>query len=364
MGRVIVVSALLLLLSACSLGGTDSKPKAKAAPPVTLVGASCEQALVALDAAAAKTTEPLAAKREEVSKLRKEFGPSLRRLKKAAGVLKDAAGPFQAFNKAHPETYLPQSLYNEWVALRDRYNAAFAAYKKRAAAARPYKRAYNQAVKEARDLWKDVGRSAETYGDKLEGCLGPTQQIIRSEKGRIARLEAFLSDISGDAAGRPVTLHCETASEWAVAEAGTHREGHLLGYVFRGARAVHLAPELCYTLHRLRFVGWEPDLSCITRSRDADVPLCAPRESELIRSAVTIAHEALHVAGEDNEKRAQCFGLQRAPLVAQQLGVPPSTGDQLAWYAWRFSEAPKSYDSPECRDGGKLDENPDSTSFP
>jgi hypothetical protein len=53
--------------------------------------------------------------------------------------------------------------------------------------------------------------------------------------------------------------------------------------------------------------------------------------SELIRSAVTLAHEAYHVGGELNEKRAQCFGLQGAAHVAQRLGIPPSLSDQIAW---------------------------------
>jgi hypothetical protein len=331
---------------------------------VPLVTASCDQDLDDLDGEAAVALEPVAAKQEEVAARRDDLQPSLSKVKSALARVKAAQTPLREFGKAHPETYLPQALYDQWVGLRDAYQNAYDRYRERVRRARPFERRLRAVAREARALWKEEARAVKAYDRKLEGCLGPPPTLARAEAGRTRQLEGFLSDVSGDVAGRPVTLHCETAAEWEATEAAAKVEGHLLGYVFENARAVHLAPSLCYALHRLRYMHPDPDLTCLARSRDAGQPLCPPRVSELIRSAVTLAHEAYHVGGELNEKRAQCFGLQGAAHVAQRLGIPPSLSDQIAWYAWRFSEAPKSYDSPECREGGKLDLDPDSTTFP
>jgi len=358
----LVIPALGLAVAAGCFGGEHAAPEPPS--PVALVTDACDKDLDDLDGETAAALEPVAAKEEEVAARREDLQPSLDKVKAALARVKAAAKPLREFGKAHPETYLPQALYDQWVGLRDAYQSAFDTYRERLRSARPFTRRLRATAREARALWKDEIQVVKSYDRTLEGCLGPRPLLARAEAGRIKQLEAFLSDVSADVAGRPVTLHCETASEWRATEDASKVEGHLLGYVFEGGRAVHLAPSLCYALHRLRYLHPHPDLSCLERSVDAKEPLCSPRASELIRSAVTLAHEAYHVGGELNEKRAQCWGLQGAAHVAQRLGIAPSVSDQMAWYAWKFSEAPKSYDSPECREGGKLDLDPDSPTFP
>jgi hypothetical protein len=359
MRRVIGVAAVLAL-SACSLGSHESKPKPP--PPAPLIALSCEQQLTKIDEQAAGALVPVEAKQQEIADRRHDLRPSLQSLRKAERVLKAAAARLKAFDAAHPGKYLAPSIYSYWRGLRDDYGAAYAAYKQRFKRFRPFQRDFNAVVKEGKALWKSIGRIDKSYEKKLHGCLGPRPLIARREANRIRQLQRRLEDIAADVSGRSVSVRCETARAWEIRD--TKFKGDLLGYVLAGGRTIHLAPSICYAFHRLRYLTPKPDLSCLNRSRSANVPLCSPRATEIIRVAVTLAHESQHVAGIASEKKAECFGLQKAALVARRLGVPPSVSDQLAWYGWHFSEAPRSYQSRQCRDGGKLDRDPSSTSFP
>jgi hypothetical protein len=359
--RTVVVVAAVLGLSACSLGSHESEPKPPR--PVPLIAVSCERALLEMDDDAVAALEPIEAKEQEVKDFRNELRGPLRELRSVERTLKAAAAELKAFLSAHPETYLPSSLYYHWRGLRDAYQSAYAAYRQRVKKFRPLQRDFKAVVREENTLWKAVRRITKSYDKKLQGCVGPSPEIARVETNRIRSLEKFVEDVAGDIARRALFVRCETAGAWAIRDADV-KHGDLLGYVLRGGRTIHLAPSICYTLHRLRYLKPKLDLSCLGHSRSVGAALCPPRAIEVVRAAVTVAHEAAHVAGEGSEKRAECFGLQTATLVAQRFGVPPSVSDQIAWYAWRFSEAPRSYQSPQCRDGRKLDLDPSSTSFP
>jgi hypothetical protein len=357
-----VLVLAVVAVTACSFGGEDRPPPPP--PAVPLVAASCERELVQLDEGVAVALGPVGEKYEEISSERKRMAGPLRKVRQALAAVKKAEGRLRAFNDAHPETYLPAPLYYQWSGLRDAYEAAFAAYKQRMKRFRPFQRELNALVKEGRALSKDARRAARAYEDELEGCLGPDPAIARAERDRIRRLEVFLADVGEEVADRSMIAHCANADAWEDVQREAKGKADLLGYVRIGTRVANLAPSICYALHRARYLAWEPDFGCISASRKADVPLCPPRINELIRAAATVAHEAQHVSGIVNEKRAECFGLQSAALVAQRLGVPPSVSDHVAWYAWHFSEAPKPYQSRECRNGGRLDLDPDSRSFP
>ena len=79
-----------------------------------------------------------------------------------------------------------------------------------------------------------------------------------------------------------------------------------------------------------------------------------------------LAHEAQHLRGIDNEAKADCYGLQQMTAVARGLGVGDEAARSLAEYAWLYIY-PRSrgeYRSADCRDGGELDLNPDSSIWP
>lgn len=97
----------------------------------------------------------------------------------------------------------------------------------------------------------------------------------------------------------------------------------------------------------------------------------------------TLAHEAVHLGGmvggtlrngvasghPDSEARADCYGMQWLPYVAQQLGAAPDDAQAIArYYATvtypRRQQQSPAYWSAECRDGGALDLRPDTNVWP
>jgi hypothetical protein len=79
-----------------------------------------------------------------------------------------------------------------------------------------------------------------------------------------------------------------------------------------------------------------------------------------------LAHESSHLAGVRDEAAADCYGLQRTAVAAQDLGADRAEAERLARIALveRTLTAPPDYRSPECRDGGALDLDPGSSVWP
>jgi hypothetical protein len=91
---------------------------------------------------------------------------------------------------------------------------------------------------------------------------------------------------------------------------------------------------------------------------------------------LTLAHEALHLGGlvgtrfsngvvagdPDSEAKANCFGMQWMPWIAEQLGASPDDAQAIASFYWDviYPEYKNStysrYWSAECRPGGSMDQ--------
>lgn len=86
------------------------------------------------------------------------------------------------------------------------------------------------------------------------------------------------------------------------------------------------------------------------------------------RSMVTLAHESIHLAHDQSEVNASCYGIQWVRYVAEQLGAAPDDARSIASYTWdEVYPAYKNvagYWSADCRDGGPLDLNPASNVWP
>ncbi|MBI4172386.1 MAG: hypothetical protein HY511_06470 [Actinobacteria bacterium] len=99
------------------------------------------------------------------------------------------------------------------------------------------------------------------------------------------------------------------------------------------------------------------------------------------QALLTLAHEAIHLSGvvggrlssgvlvgdQQAEAKAECYGLQWLPYVAEQFGAAADDARAIAAYAYdvvhpRFKGT--EYWSPECRDGGALDLRPSSSVWP
>ena len=99
---------------------------------------------------------------------------------------------------------------------------------------------------------------------------------------------------------------------------------------------------------------------------------------------LTLAHESIHLSGivggtlsnglqvgdPEAEAKADCYGMQWMPYVAEQLGDTADDAQAIATYFWDkiypLSKVTNpQYWSPDCRPGGALDLHlPGTTSWP
>lgn len=155
-----------------------------------------------------------------------------------------------------------------------------------------------------------------------------------------ARLEHRLAGAASTVAGRRVEVHCETLGQsWVSA----HSE---LGYVELGSDGKP-EPRTVIALQAC------DDLSAWLRSNRR-----APSRNQMIAVHV-LTHEAMHMAGEVDEARAECRSLQRDAQLARALGDSSEQARALARRYWReiYPQMPDGYRSGDCTPGGALDEH-------
>jgi len=164
-----------------------------------------------------------------------------------------------------------------------------------------------------------------------------------------------LAAVATELAGRPVGVHCPGFLGSLV---DTHGEPGRVGFGADGrpANYTDLAPSTCSALRHLDRV----DFTCIERDS------CTLREFKAGWAAHTLAHESFHLRGFEDEGIAECYALQNTAFVAERLGVPTKTAEELqAWlYKDGYPNEPEDYQSSNCYDGGPLDLRPQSAVFP
>jgi hypothetical protein len=155
---------------------------------------------------------------------------------------------------------------------------------------------------------------------------------------------ALFSDEASRLAEKPVRIRCDESGEFVGAVQ------HADGVAVVGGDLAYLTPERCLDLYRLAF--------------DGEV-----RGSQTGRSLAVLAHEIWHLRGVDNEGITECYGLQSGVELGRRLGLSEDTArqlmrQQLAENAGR-SGATAEYRVPaDCRDGGRLDLDAESSRFP
>lgn len=122
---------------------------------------------------------------------------------------------------------------------------------------------------------------------------------------------------------------------------GLFRLNSSTGYVYRDKPVAYMEPEHCDNL-----AEYQRDPSQYNANKH-------------LWSLHVLTHEAMHIAGEFNEKKTDCMAFQRNHLMAQHLGASPTLAAQHARYLHRtrkgFSGHPHYY-SNQCEPGLKLDE--------
>jgi hypothetical protein len=159
--------------------------------------------------------------------------------------------------------------------------------------------------------------------------------------------EAAVARFSKEASqivGRPVEIRCDERGEFvgAVQDAD--------GVAVLGGRLAYLTPARCYDLYRLE--------------HDGHVSF-----SQTGRALAVLAHESWHLRGERNEGITECLAFQSGVGLGRRLGLDESTArrmmrQQLAENAQRAGGDAEYLVPSECRDGGELDLDPNTSDFP
>ena len=162
--------------------------------------------------------------------------------------------------------------------------------------------------------------------------------------GAQAEAVARFSDEASRIADKPVEVRCDEARDYVGAVQ------HADGVATLGGSLAIVTPEICHDLYRLAF--------------DGDV-----NGSRTGRAIAVLAHEAWHLRGEGVESTTECYALQSGVELGRRLGL--SEGDarrlmrqQLTENALRGAESLAYRLTSECRDGGRLDLDRTSDSFP
>jgi hypothetical protein len=198
-------------------------------------------------------------------------------------------------------------------------------------------------------LWPPVRRLLTGLG--VIGALALVLWIAETRTGwdaldadTRALAAARFSEEASRVAAKPVSIRCDEARD----HVGVVQ--HADGVAAVGGDVAYLTPERCLDLYRLAFEG-------------------EVRSSQTARSLAVLAHEAWHLRGVRDEGTTECYALQAAVDVGRRLGLSDGTArqlmrQQLAENALRRRGNLEYLVPAECRDGGRLDLDPESTRFP
>jgi hypothetical protein len=128
--------------------------------------------------------------------------------------------------------------------------------------------------------------------------------------------------------------------------------GYLLGLTHIYSATIHLHPYVC---------EWLTALVDGKRFESGDDAVQAAQ------ALVALAHEGGHLSSAGtNEALVECRAMQRADEVAARLGIDQDYGQQLSEIYWdkAYPLLDPNYRSPECRDGGTMDLDPDDSAWP
>jgi hypothetical protein len=164
-----------------------------------------------------------------------------------------------------------------------------------------------------------------------------------------------LGAIASDLAGRSVGVRCPS---FLASLVDTRPEAGRVRFDASGRPANHtdLSPQNCKALRHLAAI----DFTCIEWGG------CGFKEFNAGWAAHTLAHEAFHLRGFQDEGVTECYALQNTAFVAERLGVPTQQAQDLqAWlYKRGYPNEPTEYRSPQCYNGGPLDLRPQQARFP
>jgi hypothetical protein len=204
-------------------------------------------------------------------------------------------------------------------------------------------------VEVGRSVWVPIRRFL--VGLAVIGALALLFWLVESRTGwdslsvetRTEAQDRF-SEEASLIAGKEVRIRCDESGQYVGAVQ------HADGVATVGGDLAYLTPERCHDLYRLAF---EEEVT----------------SSQTARAIVVLAHEAWHLRGVREEGTTECYALQSGVGLGVRLGLSEGTarqlmGQQLAENARRGAATAEYRVPAACRNGGALDRDPESSSFP
>jgi hypothetical protein len=163
----------------------------------------------------------------------------------------------------------------------------------------------------------------------------PTGWLVLTQRN-LDTVESRLAAVASEIAGRAVEVHCPGAIERLVDISPNAGSVHF-GADGQPGNSMELNTQTCLALEDM--------------SGD---------EAKVSKALHVLVHESWHLAGIQDEAKADCYAFQRVEFAALQLGAEPLHAEALAHRAYvdRQETAPADYRSYECRNNGALDLSP------
>lgn len=218
----------------------------------------------------------------------------------------------------------------------------------------------SQSLSKASDKLGEASALFTLAHDDLEATFLSRRELptIRG-RSKLSRIEPRLSGVAGklvnDAAESGVEVHCWSNRQWGVVKAEWEAysgRADLAGFA-RPLREIHLAPRACATL-----------IDFLYRDRRPSSGGAFVRTAEAIG---LLAHESQHLIDDQgSEAETECRGMQNIRHTARVLGANASYANLVARFysSQLYPLMPPSYRTSACRDGGSLDANRGSTTWP
>lgn len=182
--------------------------------------------------------------------------------------------------------------------------------------------------------------------------------------------EHLLAPVSSEIAGREVAVDCQTVWGALVDTLPRHGEVRFDASGIPENR-IFLTHDTCDRLDAFAGTSHHPELDCLQAiDWSAPRPLapgdpCYARASRTIYALLTLAHEAYHTAGVQNEALANCFAVQGMGYAAAGLGASVEEATLVARAMDRLLPYQgDAYRTTECVRGSPLDLHPDTPAFP
>ena len=178
---------------------------------------------------------------------------------------------------------------------------------------------------------------------------------------KLGQNEERLGTVASAIAQRTVGVNCPGFWQGLVDVRGEDGRVHF-DVAGRPSDAAELSAKTCDRLEDFAGDDTKPRFDCLV----PDDRACDRKVVETARALSTLAHEAYHLAGVRDEAAAECYGIQTAGFVAEQLGAATAQGRLVAVWADRTSARthPEEYHSAECRAGGAFDLRPRNPAWP